>query len=84
MEPGSAAPLDLSKHPGALLSVVGCGRFPLESRKRRYSPGELGDCGIGFVSVLCFVVLSFTCSPIAVDVITYTLFVVSAKYSMVQ
>ncbi|KAJ8794108.1 hypothetical protein J1605_019100 [Eschrichtius robustus] len=42
-----------------------------ESRKR--SPGELGDCGIGFVSVLCFVVLSFTCSPIAVDMITYTL-----------
>lgn len=55
-----------------------------ESRKRRYSPGELGDCGIGFVSVLCFVVLSFTCSPIAVDMITYTLFVVGAKYSMVQ
>lgn len=31
-----------------------------------------------------FVVLSFTCSAIAVGTLTYTLFLASAKYSMVQ
>lgn len=34
--------------------------------------------------VLFLFCLSFTCSAIAVDTITYTLFLVSAEYSMVQ
>ena len=53
-EPGSAAPLDLLKHPGALSVVAVTVSFE-KSLKRSYSPGELGDCGIGFISVLCFV-----------------------------
>lgn len=35
-----------------------------KSRKTSYSPGELGDCGIGFVSVLCFVVFFFNHFPV--------------------
>lgn len=85
-EPGSAASPCLFKHPRALFGGGGVVSFE-KSRKRSYSSGELGDCGIGFVSVLCFVsfcFLSFTCSAIAVGTITYPLFLVSAKYSMVQ
>lgn len=80
MEPASAAPL---WNPLELcLSLLWS--FPLKRIEKKLQSRWTGDCGIGFVSVLCFVVLSFTCSAIAVGVITCTLFLVSAKYSMVQ
>lgn len=53
-EPGSAAPLDSVNAPRALFVVAVVISFE-KSCKRSDSPGELGDCGIGFVSVLCFV-----------------------------
>lgn len=46
------------KHPRALFVVGGVVSFK-KSRKRSYSSGELGDCGIGFVSVLCFVLFFY-------------------------
>lgn len=82
-EPGSAAPLHLCKHPRALFVVAVVISFE-KSCKKSYSPGELGDCGVGFVSVLCLVFYHLPVSADAVDAIIYTLFLVSAKYSMVQ
>lgn len=63
VEPGSAAPLDLSKHPGALLSVVGCGRFPLK-RVERDVTVQVNLEIVGLVSFL-FCVLLFYHLPVA-------------------
>lgn len=53
-----------------------------KSCNRNSSPRELGDGGVGFVSVSCFVLfLSLTCSAVAVASVTYTLSLASAECS---
>lgn len=54
------------------------------SCKRSYSPGELGDCGVGFVSVLCFVFYHLPVPLLLLILSPTPCFVVSAEHSMVQ